>query len=230
MKTTVLLFLFVFSFSVYAEPIHHIEWAAANYAGLHQGNPELQFTALKNSLDEVLASHEPKGILYINDLDVIGMSRAIHFAGEYLTSKGIHVTYEQSVYEGAPVKSPEDGVLIVGYPGDIFLLPIPQTSTATLRNPEPVMVLLRLLTSEKSRLTDLANSSRSGLNIVTYLPLVEQQPENDWIAKLEALRPTLLPLSPDETYWDFQSKADGHWMFYMKYRRYNLPSCDGQLR
>jgi hypothetical protein len=212
-----------------AEPILHIEWAAGNYAGRNQGKPELQFAALKNSLDEILAAYEPRGVIYINDLDPLGMTRAMNYAAEFLRGKGIAANLEPSVYEGAPVKMPEDGVTIAAYPGDIFLLPIPQTTTATLRNPEPTFVLLPLVTDKKDRILELAHASKTGLNVVVYQPLVQETPKDDWIAHLKTLNPEELPVSPDETYWDFASKADGHWMFYMTYRRFLLKACDGYL-
>jgi hypothetical protein len=220
-----LMTFFVIAFAGSAQAaISHIEWAASNYAGVHPGDPQKQFSSLRASLDELLLINVPEGVIYINDIDQKGLIAAIDFAGHYLTAKGIPVSYEVFATLGEDVPPPRHGIVLVSYPGDLFTIPVPHTETANLRNPEPTMVLLELLReSGRHRLAEMAYGARRGLNIVTYEPTKKLFPEFDFFTPLKEFNE--VPMKRLENYYDF-SDGKGELLNYLKYHKFNLRAVD----
>lgn len=197
--------------SLGAPGIDHVEYAAANYSGKFNGNPDHQFASLKLSIVGILRSHAPHGRIFINDLLGEGARNASDYVKNYMEMEGLRATVrELEPLDLEASRLPLDHIEIIPLVGDLTKIDLPKTRTAMLRNPEPHLLLALIKTESRGsklneRILKLVHASESGLQIVSYHNNFPQGSESDWTDHLLDYHPVDVNWSFNDSYYDFSN-------------------------
>ncbi len=135
------LFLMLFAIRSAHGDILHLELGAANYS-MKYPNGQGRFSVLESKARELIATHGPNGIIYLNDYFPDGLNLAANHLRALFTSLGVNI-------------------LVIELPGDYRNIVLPHVKTARLANPGAEQI------SSISTLENLAALSRTGLEILT---------------------------------------------------------------
>lgn len=112
------LFIVFFSIEVLGEVLH-LELGAANYGAeaLSSDARDLRFKVLTRTVEELVETYGVRGIIYLSDVDLSGLTYAEHYLKDWLQEKGLLELKVESL------------------PGDYRLISLPRVTTMYLNNP-----------------------------------------------------------------------------------------------